>query len=369
MKTLTLEFKRDPQRSEIFFGRDLFPAIPEFVNTHFAGRPAAVISDATVGDLYGGKMLAAFKAQGLAAQLIMFPAGEASKCREVKGALEDELFRRGFGRDCLVIALGGGVTGDLAGFTASTFCRGVPVIQVPTTVLAMADSSVGGKTGIDVPAGKNLVGTFHQPRAVFMDPEVLATLPERDIRAGMVEVVKHGLIRDAALFDLLETHVDKLCKPVDNPALFNDILFRSCSIKGDVVRQDEVEGGLRQTLNFGHTAGHAVEALSDWSLLHGEAVALGILAALDISAETGDLQAADVKRAHAFFEALGTPMTWDFSIPDAMAVMQHDKKVRQKTVRFVLLDSIGQIRQGENWAMPVPADRVTRALQAIGGKL
>ncbi len=363
MEKLELSFPQQDHRSVIVFGERIFPLVAQTVAERFRRHKVAVISDSHVADLYGEALLGELLGCGLSAELLTFPPGEASKNRGVKAALEDELFDRGYGRDTVVVALGGGVTGDLAGFVAATFCRGVPLIQVPTTVLAMADSSVGGKTGVDVPAGKNLVGAFHQPAYVFMDPTVLRTLPEREIRAGMVEIMKHGLIRDRDLFRTIAENLPKLAHPAEESSLFNEILLRSCRIKADVVAQDEKEAGLRQILNFGHTVGHALEKISNWELLHGEAVSVGIVAALQLSCTSCGL---DPEEALYVEEVLGrwqTPTRWEFDIEEALSAMRHDKKVREGAIRFVLLEEVGRVAYGIS--SPVEIEAVREALAYV----
>jgi len=365
MQELTLTFPRGPVRTRVFSGAALLGEAAGFIAATWPGRRVAVIADAAVAALYADGLLRACEARALNARLFTFPPGEASKCRASKERIEDEMFACGFGRDSVVAALGGGVTGDLAGFTAATFCRGVPYVQIPTTVLAMADSSIGGKTGVDVPAGKNMIGAFHQPDAVFMDPGLLATLPPREIRAGLVEIVKHALIRDRALFTALGDELAALLAPGAHPDAFGRLLLRSCAIKAEVAAADETEDGLRQILNFGHTAGHAIEALSGWELLHGEAVALGIRAALGLSVECAGMAPGEAAAAAALLDALGMPPRRDFSIPAVLDLMRADKKARGGAALFVLLDAIGRVRERTS---PVPDDALRRALAAIGGR-
>ncbi len=365
MQELTLAFPRGPVKTRIFFGAGVRDEAAGFIAETWTGRRVAVIADAAVAALYAEGLLRACAARALLVQLFTFPPGEPSKCRARKERIEDALFGAGFGRDSVIVALGGGVTGDLAGFTAATFCRGVPYVQIPTTVLAMADSSIGGKTGIDVPAGKNMVGAFHQPDAVFMDPRVLATLPPREVRAGLAEIVKHALIRDRTLFAALKDEIPALLAPDAHPDAFGRLLLRSCAIKAEVVVADEAEDGLRQILNFGHTTGHALEALSGWELLHGEAVALGIRAALDLSVQCAGLAPGEAAAAAALLDSLTMPARREFSIPAAMDRMRADKKARGGEVLFVLLEAIGHA--GERTS-PVPADALRRALAAIGGR-
>ena len=235
----------------------------------------AVISDDNVAPTHGRTVMEAGIDAGLDMALYTFPAGEASKTRKSWSILTDELLEAGFGRDSCVIAVGGGVTTDLAGFVAATFLRGVPVIQVPTSYLAMIDASVGGKTGVDVHAGKNLVGAFHPPRLVVADPEVLETLEVYERAQGLVEAFKHGAILDAEYFASLEGEAPDLLAA--DPAVAGPAVARSVQLKAEVVSEDEFEGGYRQILNFGHTLGHALEAASEYALGHGSAVALGML--------------------------------------------------------------------------------------------
>ncbi|HKG95018.1 MAG TPA: 3-dehydroquinate synthase family protein, partial [Gemmatimonadaceae bacterium] len=226
-----------------------------------------VITDDRVGPIYAARVRAAMGAGRV--DVLSVPAGEAHKTRESWARLTDEMLAAGAGRDTTVIALGGGVVGDLAGFVAATFMRGVPVIQLPTTLLAMIDSSIGGKTGVDTPAGKNLVGAFHRPAAVIADPLTLTTLPPSQLRAGLAEAIKHGAIVDAEYFERLRADADALVDPARaGGGRMRDVIARSVEIKAEVVRRDEREGGLRKILNFGHTIGHAVESLSGYALLH-----------------------------------------------------------------------------------------------------
>ena len=239
----------------------------------------AIITDANVGPLYAAPLRATLGESRT--EVLTIPAGEAHKTRDSWASLTDELLTRGFGRDSTIVALGGGVVGDLAGFVAATFMRGVPFVQIPTSLLAMIDASVGGKTGVDTAAGKNLVGAFHQPAAVIVDTSVLETLPRDHLRAGMAEAIKHGVLADAAYFARIETALPALLDA--EPAATLETVARSVEIKADVVRADEREHGRRKTLNLGHTLGHALEHVSGYSLLHGEAVAIGMVMAFDLS--------------------------------------------------------------------------------------
>jgi len=243
--------------------------IGEIAGTSNAHR-YAVLTDDNVGPLYAARVRDAIGAPDRTTVLTV-PAGEAHKTRDTWARLTDELLAAGFGRDSLIVALGGGVVGDVAGFVAATYMRGIPYIQVPTTLLAMVDASIGGKTGVDTPAGKNLVGAFHQPLAVVVDPNVLATLPRAHLRAGFAEVIKHGAIADEAYLERAVAAASDLGALEPGSGAMIDLVSRSIEIKADVVRRDEREGGVRKILNFGHTIGHAVELLSDYSMLHGDA--------------------------------------------------------------------------------------------------
>jgi 3-dehydroquinate synthase len=256
-------------------------------------------------------------------------------------------------RGSLIVALGGGVVGDMAGFAAATWLRGIAVVQVPTTLLAMVDASIGGKTGVNHPGGKNLIGAFHQPRLVLIDPSVLATLPVQEFRAGMAEVIKYGVIGDSELFAALEAAALKdpsgdgglASREALGEALLQSLLERSAASKARVVAADEREGGLRAILNYGHTLGHCVETLSGYgTYLHGEAVGLGMLAAGALSRHLGLWSAQDESRQRALIAAAGLPLSWPPLDPEAvLACLQGDKKVRQGKVRFVLPVAIGQV--------------------------
>src|SRR3989454_261462 len=237
------------------------------------GRRYVVVTDPPP-TRHGESLLAAFRRRGLTADLVSFPAGEGSKSRRVRDEIEDGIIRLGAGRDTALLALGGGVVGDLVGFVAATFKRGVPYIQVPTTLIGMVDSSIGGKTGINHPAGKNLIGAFHQPSAVYIDVDSLRSLPDRHYASGLAEVIKSGVIADRSLFSSLETHLDRILRR--EPDLLSRVIEACCRIKAKVVMEDPNESNRRKILNYGHTVGHAIETLSGFRLAHGEAVAIGM---------------------------------------------------------------------------------------------
>lgn len=281
---------------------------------------------------------------GLDASTLVIEAGEDQKNPATVGLIHDAAFARRLERGSLIVALG--VVGDMAGFAAATWLRGIAVVQVPTTLLAMVDAAIGGKTGVNHPGGKNLIGAFHQPRLVLIDPSSLTTLPEREFRAGMAEVIKYGVIGDSELLTELEANGPQLASLNTLSAeLLQQILVRSAAAKAMVVAADEHEGGLRAILNYGHTLGHVVETLCGYgTYLHGEAVGLGMLAAGEISLAMGLWSASDQARQRTVIAAAGLPLAWPALNPDAvLACLQGDKKVREGQVRFVLPTGIGRV--------------------------
>jgi 3-dehydroquinate synthase len=330
---------------DILIGPALLAEAGAVIAARLPVRRVIVITDETVA----GRHLATLTRGlteggiGLHGDAVVLPPGERTKAIEPLATLLDTLLDRGVERGTLLLALGGGVIGDLAGFAAAVLLRGIGFIQVPTTLLAQVDSSVGGKTGINTRHGKNLIGAFHQPRLVLADTGVLDTLPRRDLLAGYAEVVKYGLIGDAAFFAWCEAHGRALID--GDPAARAYAVAVSCRAKAAIVGADEREAGSRALLNFGHTFGHALEAESGYGadLLHGEAVAIGMIMAMDLSVRLGLCPAADRDRAAAHLAAIGLPVRYKPTDPDALiAHMTRDKKVRDGTVTFVLSRGIGQ---------------------------
>ena len=324
------------------------------------GARCAVITDKNVGPRFSKTALASLKAAGFDPVLITVPAGETAKSLQTVHACYDQLAAHRLERKSFIIALGGGVVGDLAGFVAATYLRGVAFVQVPTTLLSQVDSSVGGKVGVNLRAGKNLVGAFHQPRFVLCDLDTLRSLPERELRAGLAEVIKYGIIHDARMFAWLEKNLRKLLA-CDANALAVAIT-RSCAIKAEVVSQDETETGLRAILNFGHTIGHAIEAISGYGqYLHGEAIAIGQVAAAKISAAQSGLSQRDATRVEKIFHAAGLPTQIELAparrkkLFDAMRL---DKKVSAGEITFVLAERLGTVV----WGQKVPQTLIERAL-------
>ena len=346
-------------------------AYPIHIGSGLVGRPevlvpfiragrAAVVTNSTVAPLYLERLTAGLTASGLDVVTVVLPDGESYKNWETLNAVYDQLLEARCDRQITLIALGGGVIGDLAGFAAATYQRGVPYIQVPTTLLAQVDSSVGGKTAINHPKGKNMIGAFHQPLAVMADVDTLATLPERELRAGLAEVIKHGLIRDLGFFEWIEANIGRLLGR-DPEALIHAVR-RSCEIKAEIVALDERESGPRALLNLGHTFGHAIETAMGYGVwLHGEAVAAGMVMAADLSRRLGALTDADVRRVAALIERTGLPVAaGGIAAPRFIELMSVDKKASAGRIRFVLLERMGSaVIRGD-----VPQDALLATLGA-----
>jgi 3-dehydroquinate synthase len=306
-----------------------------------ARNSVAVVSNTTVAPLFMERLAGALTRAGAEVVRIVVPDGEEHKDWRTLNAIFDALLEKRCGRDTTLVALGGGVIGDLAGFAAAIYQRGVQYVQAPTTLLSQVDSSVGGKTAINHPLGKNMIGAFHQPRLVLADMGTLKTLPERELRSGLAEVIKHGLVRDAAFFAWLEANIERLLSR--DPVALEQAVMRSVAIKAEIVARDEREGGLRRVLNFGHTFGHAIETgLGYGAWLHGEAVAAGMVRAARLSERVCRLAAADTLRLARLIEAAGLP-TAPPPIPVArwLELMRRDKKVVGGAMRFVLLERLG----------------------------
>lgn len=317
-------------------------------------RSIIIISDSNVASLHAKTVFQSLVQKHLSARLFTFPAGEAFKTRKTKENLEDELFEAGYKRDCVIIAVGGGVTTDLAGFIAATYCRGIPIIYVPTSLLAMVDASIGGKTGVNTPHGKNMIGTFTQPHAVFIDPSVLNTLPLAEKRNGVVEMIKHALIADASIFHELSQY--NILAPEQVERLEQQI-SKSCQLKKQIVTDDpEEKSGKRELLNFGHTIGHAIENASAYTLPHGEAVALGIIAESYLATQLGLLSPDRLPTIIKIFRDYQLPLLVPANI--TFVQLKHqlrmDKKNRNKTIHCVLLNEIGEpYSNGNTYSYPI----------------
>ncbi len=328
------------------------------------GKKVLLVSNPTIFKHYGERAIASLKSAGFEVASCTLPPGERYKTLNSIQKLYDVALENRLERSATMVALGGGVIGDMTGFAAATWLRGINVVQVPTSLLAMVDSAIGGKTGVNHPHGKNLIGAFHQPRLVLIDPDMLKTLPMREFRAGMAEVIKYGVIWDAELFAQLEAskRLDQL--RYVKPELINSILTRSCQAKADVVAKDEKEGGLRAILNYGHTIGHAVESLTGYRLVnHGEAVAIGMVAAGQIAVELGLWQKEATERQNALIQKTGLPtqLPTGVDIEEIIEALQLDKKVKAGKVRFVLPTEIGVVTVTDE----VPSDIIRQVLRGM----
>lgn len=319
---------------------------------------AALISDANVAKLYASRVSASLTAAGFDAVLIEIPPGEASKSLEMLATLYDRMTDAELDRQSVVFALGGGVTGDLGAFAAATYLRGIPVVQIPTTVVAQVDSALGGKTGVNHPRGKNLIGAFYQPRMIVADVESLKTLPEREFREGLAEVIKYGAIMDAPMVADLERDMDAVL--ARDPAVLEWMVERSLRHKAYVVENDAREGGLRKILNFGHTVGHAIEASAGYGkYLHGEAVAIGMVAACAISRKFARLDEGESERLVELIRKAGLPISMDSRLitEEFVVALRLDKKRVEKQIEFVLIDRIGHA-----FSHKLPLDEIISAL-------
>jgi len=347
----------------VLVGLGLLDRIPEFLSEYAPTHRYAVISDDHVASLYGERVVTRCADEGLEAGLFTFPSGEASKTREQWSILTDELLEAGIRRDGAVVALGGGVTGDLGGFVAATYLRGVPVVQVPTSLVAMIDASVGGKTAVDARAGKNLVGAFHPPRVVVADPLVIATLPVAERAQGLAEAVKHGAILDARYFDDLSEAADDLL--AGDPPGTRAAVLRSVELKARVVTEDEHEEGFRQILNFGHTIGHALEAASAYSVGHGAAIAAGMVLEARLGERLGLTASGTSERLSGALSrfGLGSVPQLKVGVDAILGYMGVDKKARRGRARFVFLRSIGTVRGDGEWSSEAPPEEVARVVE------
>lgn len=327
----------------IFIESDLLDQAGKFISKISSSGSAVVISDKTVSGLYAERLLKNLSGSGIDAELITVPVGEDSKSMETLKNIYTKLINLRIKRDSLIIALGGGVIGDLAGFTAATFLRGIPYIQIPTTLLAQVDSSVGGKTAVNHPLGKNLIGSFYQPRLVLIDPLFLKTLKKREINTGLGEIIKYSLITESDLLSLLEKNLDTFYK-LNNLKIISRIISICCRIKVDIVEKDEKENDLRRILNFGHTIGHGIEAVTDYKIFrHGEAVLYGIKWASFVSMKKHFISDSDFKRIESLINRIPLPpLPKKIKANSLYKKTLIDKKQTQKGLKIILLKSIGR---------------------------
>ena len=349
---------------DILIGYGLEKELQSFVQESGFSKQAMLVTDSNVGPLYGEKVRAILEAGGLHVSVVTIPAGESSKSLAVAEKLYTRAIELGLDRKSPIFALGGGVVGDLAGFIAATYMRGVPFVQLPTSLLAQVDSSVGGKVAVNHALGKNLIGAFYQPKGVFMDLSMMESLPKREIATGLGEIIKYGIIYDADFFAYLEQHADAVLALEREAAVH--MIARSCEIKAAVVSEDEKESGLRRILNFGHTMAHAIEKETGYLRYnHGEAVAIGMIGAADISARLGMVSADDVARVEALVERMQLPTKAEGCTVDAMyRDIFHDKKTINGKVNWVLMQGIGKVTCRND----APEDIVRKAMAARIGK-
>jgi len=345
MKTLQVDL--GARSYPIYIGQALL-GDAKLIAPYVKGQQVLVVTNETVAPLYLEKTLSAFANYQTA--YVILPDGEKYKTLEILNPIFETLLKRHFDRQTTLVALGGGVVGDIAGFAAAAYQRGVPFIQIPTTLLAQVDSSVGGKTGVNHALGKNMIGAFHQPTSVVIDIKTLETLDDRQLSAGLAEVIKYGLINDLAFFEWLENHATDLL--ARDPQTLSHAIAQSCQDKATLVAEDERENGRRALLNLGHTFGHAIETgMGYGQVLHGEGVAIGMVLAAQMSARLGWIKEADVSRAMALIEKIGLPtrLPEQMTTERMLALMQVDKKVRQGKIRLVLLEKLGKAVITDNY--------------------
>ena len=359
----TVHVNLGPRSYDIDIGSGILRETVRFCDADEEDAHSVIITDANVDDLYSEPVAESIVDAGSEVDILVVEPGESSKAPEVATELWEQMLDLGTDRKSVVVAVGGGVVGDLAGFVAATFARGLRFVQVPTTLLAQVDSSVGGKVGINLPGGKNMVGAFWQPRGVVIDVDVLGTLPDREYRAGLAEVVKYGVIQDADFFAHLEANVDAI--NARDPSLLTHVIERCCRLKADVVEQDECEvTGVRAILNYGHTFCHAFEAATDYEeLLHGEGVAVGMMCAARLAQRMDRVDAAFVERQRTLLEALGLPLAApEVDAEEMIDLMYRDKKVDRGKLRFVLPSRIGHVE----CVGDVNTDDIVAALEDTG---
>jgi 3-dehydroquinate synthase len=361
MQRLRLELKGETDRSyDVLVGRGILNDLHREISRIGSYSSYGLVTDDSVRPLVAERLQANLRSHQINSELLSFPPGESAKNMEIVLQLCQQLVARGFDRKSLLIAVGGGVVGDIAGFAAAIFMRGIPYIQVPTTLLAQVDSAIGGKTGVDLPSGKNLLGAFHQPLLVVADPDVLGTLPVEIRREGFAEIIKAALIADSELFSLLENQGSNLLENANE--LWETIIAKAAEVKCRVVSRDEHESGLRRILNFGHTLGHALEAASQYSLPHGQAVAAGMGVAIRLSQNWAGLDQDEADRALRLIRRLGLPsgLPGDIRSQLLLSALEKDKKIQGNVCHFVLIGKIGQAL-----IHPIPVEELKESLDQL----
>ncbi len=359
----TVQVELENRSYPIYIDRGAISQLPTVLKELGASGSVAICTDSNVGNLHGDAILSAVREAGVQPVMCMTPAGEQSKRFANVESFIGRFLKAGLDRSSIVVAFGGGVVGDMAAFSAAIYMRGIRFVQVPTTVVAQVDSSVGGKTGVNHALAKNIIGSFHQPSAVVVDLDFLSSLPPRELRAGLAEVIKHGIIADEALFAYMESNADKILAG-DVEAMRYPVQ-RSCEIKAAVVAEDEREHGVRANLNYGHTFGHGVEAASKYTkFLHGEAIALGMRSAAALSRDLGLVDAAFEQRHNACLTQYELPESWpEMPIDAVIEAMRRDKKARAGKMKFVVADAMGHVVHRTD----IEDSQVRSALEAIRG--
>lgn len=367
MKSFRVELKKVVDDTyDVQIGQDLIPTLVRDMKDGLVGniKKYAVVTDSNVEPLYGRAVLEALRNAGFVAELFAFPAGETSKVRQTKEQLEDAMLEKGFRRDCCVVAVGGGVVSDLAGFVAGTFGRGVPFVNYATSLLAAADASIGGKTAVDTELATNLIGLIYQPKKVYVDIDTWKTLPKRHLINGMAETVKHACLSDYEFFEYLEQHTADVL--ACNPEACGYISEKNCEVKYQVVMKDEKEKNLREILNLGHTVGRAIETVSNYRLLHGEALSIGMVAQVELGYRLGYLTEEEKNRVITLQKKIGLPVEIPTYIDRDVLVrkLYTDKKVRDGKLRFVFQKGIGDVMTfGEEiYARPTKEEEIREVL-------
>lgn len=341
-KTITVSYEGKPHY-DIEIQRDFSLLADSLTKLGYGRNKACIITDSNVAPLYLEEVKTLLEPLFASCTSFVFEAGEANKNTQTAGNIYEHLITHKFDRKDLLVALGGGVVGDLTGFAAATYLRGIDFVQIPTTLLAQTDSSIGGKTGVDFMQYKNMVGAFYMPKLVYMNTTVLKTLPARQFSSGMAEVVKHGFIKDASYTHFIRENSAAIME--QQPQILEDMIFKSCQIKREVVEHDPREQGERALLNFGHTIGHAIEKLSDFTLYHGECVALGMAGAAYISRQTGDISESQLKELTYILESCSLPTKlrqFPYTSEEILAATKLDKKMESGKIKFILLRTLGE---------------------------
>ncbi|GAB6099048.1 3-dehydroquinate synthase [Halanaerocella petrolearia] len=359
----TVEVDLGARSYEIKIGEDILPQLGNYLQELDIGSKVLIISNSLVDSLYGSEVEEAIREAGFKVEKALIPDGEEYKSLDTAQDLYDQAVETGLDRTSTIVALGGGVVGDIAGFIAASFMRGINFVQVPTTVLAQVDSSVGGKVAVNHPQGKNLIGDFYQPKLVVADKKVLSTLEERELKAGLAEVIKYGVIWDQDFFDFLAKNKNKILD-LETESIVK-MVKRSCEIKAAVVAEDETEEGLRAILNYGHTIGHALESVTDYKRYrHGEAVAIGMVAAAKLGYKLDLLDKADLKEQQDLVAGFELPITYKGLDNDKIIkALSKDKKVKNGVVRFILATEIGEVTITSD----VPETKIRDTLEELGG--